>query len=78
MAEVRPHPGLMLGGDLAVLQAPVFDSVSFDPFSLFDDGFGPTELGFGRGDAVEALVVALMVLVLDEGLDLSFALAWRK
>jgi hypothetical protein len=28
----------MLGGELAVLQAPMFDGLSFDPFSLFDDG----------------------------------------
>ena len=28
----------MLGGEFAVLQAPVSDCLSFDPFSLFDDG----------------------------------------
>jgi hypothetical protein len=27
--------GLILGGQLAVLQAPIFDSLSFDPFALF-------------------------------------------
>ena len=30
--------GLMLGGELAVLQAPAFDGLSFDPFALSDDG----------------------------------------
>ena len=30
--------GLMLGGELAVLQAPMFDGLSFDSFPLFDDG----------------------------------------
>ena len=30
--------GLMLGGELAVLQAPMFDGLAFDPFALFDDG----------------------------------------
>jgi hypothetical protein len=29
---------MILGGDLAVLQAPIFDSLSFDPFTLLDDG----------------------------------------
>lgn len=30
----------MLRGELAVLQAPVLDGLSFDPFALFDDGVG--------------------------------------
>lgn len=30
--------GLILGSDLAVLQAPMRDGLSFDPFSLLDDG----------------------------------------
>ena len=60
---------LMLCGDLAVLQASMFDGLSLDPFALFDDGIGPAEVGVGRGDVVEALVVAAMVVVLDEGLD---------
>jgi hypothetical protein len=29
---------LMLGGELAVLQAPMFNGLSLDPFALFDDG----------------------------------------
>jgi len=28
----------MLSGELAVLQAPELDCLSFDPFSLLDDG----------------------------------------
>ena len=35
----------MLGGELAVLQAPMFDGLSLDPFSLFDDVAGPAEVG---------------------------------
>ena len=61
----------MLGGELAVLQAPMFDGLSFDPFALFDDGCGPAEVGVGRRHVVEALVVAAVVVVLDEGLDLA-------
>ncbi len=38
----------MLGGELAVLQAPMFDGLSLDPFALFDDGRRPTEVGVGR------------------------------
>jgi hypothetical protein len=33
----------MLRGELAVLQAPMFDGLSLDPFSLFDDSFGTAE-----------------------------------
>jgi hypothetical protein len=29
---------LMLGGEFAVLQAPMFDGLSLDRFALFDDG----------------------------------------
>jgi hypothetical protein len=29
---------LILGGELAVLQAPMFEGLAFDPFVLFDDG----------------------------------------
>jgi hypothetical protein len=36
---------LMLGGEFAVWQAPLFDCLSFDPFSLFDDGLCSPEVG---------------------------------
>ncbi len=51
----------MLCGDLSVLQASMLDGLAFDPFALFDDGLGPAEVGVGRCDVVEALVVAPMV-----------------
>lgn len=54
------------------MQAPMFDGFLFDPFALFNDGLCPGELRVGGRDVVEALVVALMVVVLDERLDLSF------
>jgi hypothetical protein len=37
----------MLCSVLAVLQAPMLDCLSFDPFALFDDGLCPTEVGIG-------------------------------
>jgi hypothetical protein len=42
----------MLGGKLAVLQSPIFDGLSLEPFALFDDGRNPTELGAGRPEVV--------------------------
>ena len=68
----------MLCGDVAVLQASMFDGLSLDPLALFDDGCGPAEVGIGRGNVVEALVVAAMVVVLDEGLDLAFEIAGQE
>ena len=65
----------MLSGEHAVLQAPMFDGLSFDPFTLFDDGRRPAEVGVGRCHIGQALVVALVVVVLDEGFDLGLEVA---
>jgi hypothetical protein len=61
-----------------VLQAPIFDGLSFDPFTLFDDGWRPAEVGIGGRHVVQALVVALVVVVLDEGLDLGLEVAGQE
>jgi len=37
----------MLGGELAVLQAPMFDGLSLNPFALLDDCWCPAEVGIG-------------------------------
>jgi integrase len=37
----------MLGGELSVLQAPMFDGLLLDPFALFDDDRSPAEVGIG-------------------------------
>lgn len=52
--------------ELAVLQAPMFEGSSLDAFVLFDDGWCPAELGVDGRYAVQALVVALVVAVLEE------------
>ena len=65
LAECGPRLGLMLGGELAVKQASMVDGLLLDPFALFDDGWGPAEVGVG-GHVVQALVVALLIAVLDE------------
>lgn len=61
-----------------MLQAPMLECLSFDPFSSLDDGGCPAEVGIGRCDVVQALVVALVVVVLDEGLDLLFEIARQE
>ena len=61
-----------------MLQAPMFDGRSFDPFSLFDDGLGPAEVGIGGRHIVQALVVALVIVVLDERFDLALEIARQE
>ena len=61
-----------------MLQAPIFDSLSFDPFALLDDGFCPAEVGVGGRYVVQALVIALMVVMLDERFDLLFKVAGQE
>ena len=68
----------MLCGELAVLQAPMLDGLAFDPFALFDDGCGPAEVGVGRRHVCQALVVASVVVVLDEGADLGLEVAGQE
>ena len=61
-----------------MLQAPIFECLSLDPFSLLDDGRCPAEVGIGRCHVVEALVITLVVVVLDERLDLLFEIAGQE
>ena len=59
----------MLCGDPAVMQAPGLDSLSFDPFSLFPDGLSPSEVDIGRDQVIDALVIAVVVVVIHEGFN---------
>ena len=55
-----------------MLQAGVFDCLFFDPFPLSENGFVASEVDVSRCDVVQAFVVTLVVVVLDEGFDLAF------
>jgi hypothetical protein len=48
---------LMLCGQFAVLQAPLCDCLSFDPFSLFDDGLCSAEVCLRRCHIGQAIVI---------------------
>ncbi len=56
-------------------QAPVFDGLSFDPFSLFQNGLPTPEIDIGRCAVLQALVVASVIVVIDEGIDLLTEIA---
>ena len=48
-------------------QASRFEGLLFDPFLLLQNDLVPSEVDVSRCDVVEAPVVALMVVVIDEG-----------
>ena len=58
-----------------MLQAAILDCGSFDPFSFQQDGLSAAEVNVGRRDIVQALVIAAMVVVIDEGVDSGFQVA---
>ena len=66
------HFGLMLSRLALMAQAAVLDSQFLDPFPPFNDGGVTIEVGIGGGDGAEALVVAVVVIMVDESADLAF------
>ena len=60
----------MLSRLALMVQAAVLGGQFFDPFSLFDDGGVASKVGVGWSYVADALVVALVVVVIDEGADL--------
>ena len=58
-----------------MLQATVGQGLSLDPFSLCQNGGATPEVDVSRGEIVDALVIAPVVVVRDECIDLSFEIA---
>jgi hypothetical protein len=54
-----------------VKQAPVVDGISLDALSFFEDGPASAQVDVSRGQIVDALVIPLGVVVLDEVVDLG-------
>ena len=65
----------MLSGDCTVVQASALDGLSFDPFSFQQDGVASSEVDIGGCQIADGLVVTLMVVVIDEGVDLGLEIA---
>jgi hypothetical protein len=66
---------LRLCGTQFGLRATVCDCPAFDPFAFEEDVLGAPEVDVSRGNIVEALVIAGMVVMRHEGGDLSFEIA---
>jgi hypothetical protein len=73
--EALGHLWLRLCGIQLMLQTTICDGQAFDPFAFEEDRLGPPEVDVSRSEIVEALVIAGMVVVLDEGRDLAFEIA---
>ena len=58
-----------------MLQATVCDCLALDPFAFEEDGLSAPEVDVSWGKIVEALVIAGMVVMRDEGRDLAFEVA---
>ena len=58
-----------------VQQAAIGNCLSFDPFSFDQNGLALPEVDVSWRQIVDALVIAQMIVVSDEGLDLSFEIA---
>ena len=70
-----PSGWLILGGDFAVLQAPVFECLSFDAPTLLKDPPALAEVDIRRGQVLQALVISMVIIVLYEVADLGFKIA---
>lgn len=58
-----------------MLQAAVCDGIALDAFSLGEDCLSPAEVDIGRSEVVDALVIADVIVVFDEGPYLPFEVA---
>ena len=59
-------------------QAAMFDGLSLNGFAALDDGGSPAEVGVCWRHVVQALVVALVIVVLHERLDLGLEVAGQE
>ena len=58
-----------------MLQATICDCLAFDPFAFEEEGLSAPKVDVSRSEIVQALVIAGMVVALDEGGDLAFEIA---
>jgi hypothetical protein len=58
-----------------MVQAAVLDGLFLDLSSPFDDGRATPKVGVSGCDDVNALMVTLVVVMIDEGADLVFEIA---
>jgi hypothetical protein len=62
--EFGPSGWLILSGYFAVLQAPVFEGLSFD--ALAKGLPASAEVNIRRGQVLQTLVISMVIIMLDE------------
>ena len=65
----------MLRGVSLIMQTPFRDGPFLDPFSFCQNRLSTSEVNIGRRQILQALVVSLVVVVIDERLDLFFKIS---
>ena len=70
-----PSGWLILGGDFAVLQAPVFEGLSFDAPTFFEDLPASSKVDIRRGQVLQTLVISMVIIMLNEVAYLGFEIA---
>ncbi len=55
-----------------MLQAPMLDGLAFDLLPFQQDDVATSEVDVGGREIAQAFVITLMIVVFDEGLDVSF------
>ena len=60
------------------MQAWHFECLLFVPFWVILDGCAASKVAVGRRDVVQALLVAPMIVVVDECLDLGFEITGQE
>ena len=53
----------------------MFEGLSFDVPTFFEDLLASAEVDMRRGQVLQVLVIAMMIIVLDEVADLGFEIA---
>ena len=61
---------------LLMLQAALLDCLFLDLGPFPQNGFVAPKVDVSGCDVVQALVITLVVVVIDEGADLTFKIAW--
>ena len=75
ITEDLAHLGLMLRRLALMVQAAILDGQFLDLFSPFNDGCVAPKVGVGGCDVAKALVVAVVVVMIDEDADLHLEIA---
>ena len=61
-----------------MVQAAVLDGFQFDASPFGQNGFATAKIDVGRGEVADALVVAVVVVVVDEGGNGCFKFAFEE